>query len=737
MRNTNRSMAIRFLRLIHRGEDGLAYTALLLLAFFPFFAVIVRNLFHSDMQYTNDYIVHLVLVVTFLAGAITSRLKEHLTLAIKFPIKEPLHTILRTGVQILCAALTVAFAWSSLAFVYRGFTPNDRIGIFPKRLLLLVMAAGYLVMAVRFILALEQKKRRGVWLMLAAVLGSFIAFSSIVQVFTGAAAMPPALLASWQTPLQVLLNTAALPLIGLLIVSAFFGTPIFVVLGGSAYLLFARQGLPLAIIPNQAYQMLTGYSIAAIPLFALTGFLLSENKASERLVRLFRALFSWFPGGLAVTAILACAFFTTFTGASGVTILALGGLLSYILIHGGYGRNFTIGLLTASGSIGLLFPPSLPMIIYGVTAQISIKEMFKGGVLPGLTLVLAMIIMGIVYALRNGVERHRFRIREALIAFRESIWEVLMPLIIFVGYFGVGVVLVKRFAVIVVYILAVEALIGRFQKRPSLSILLSTFVPVSVAFILLFYLSTSWVGIGSVAALAVIYGFFIAYWRQNPSLDRRETLSAFAHFIMLVAGLLLLLAVTASVSLTLVESAAIAAVYILFIQVVIRHDLKIRDLPRVMCKCLPIIGGVLIILSLANGLSYYLIDADIPMKLTAWVQNYIGSKYVFLFLLNIALLITGCFMDIFSAILVVVPLIIPLGNLFGIHPVHLGIIFLANMELGYLTPPVGLNLFLASYRFNEPMTRVAKNTFKFLLIQLVMVLLITYIPLLTTLLLTK
>jgi TRAP-type C4-dicarboxylate transport system permease large subunit len=400
------------------------------------------------MQYTNDYIVHLVLVVTFLAGAITSRLKEHLTLAIKVPIKEPLYMIIRTGVQILCAALTVAFAWSSLAFADIGFTPSDRIGIFPKRLLLLVMAAGYLAMAVRFIMALEQKKRRGVWLILAAVLGSFIAFSSIVQVFTGAAAMPPALLAFWQTPFQALLNTAALPLIGLLIVSAFFGTPIFVVLGGSAYLLFA-------------------------------------------------------------------------------------------------------------------------------------------------------------------------------------------------------------------------------------------------------------------------------------------------HFIMLVAGLLLLLAVTASISLTLVESAAVAAVYILFIQVVIRHDLKIRDLPLVMRKCLPIIGGVLIILSLANGLSFYLIDADIPMKLTAWVQNSIGSKYVFLFLLNIALLITGCFMDIFSAILVVVPLIIPLGNLFGIHPVHLGIIFLANMELGYLTPPVGLNLFLASYRFNEPMTRVAKNTFKFLLIQLVMVLLITYIPLLTTLLLTK
>jgi TRAP-type C4-dicarboxylate transport system permease large subunit len=537
--------------------------------------------------------------------------------------------------------------------------------------------------------------------------------------------------------MQAILNTVALPIICLTIVSAFFGTPIFLVLGGCAYLLFVRQGSPLAIIPNQAYQMLTGYSIAAIPLFALTGFLLSENKASERLIRLFRTIFSWFPGGLAVTAILACAFFTTFTGASGVTILALGGLLSYILIDGGYSRNFAIGLLTASGSIGLLFPPSLPIIIYGVTAQISIAEMFKGGILPGLTLVLAMIAMSIIYALRNGVERHSFHLGEALIAFRESVWEVLMPLIIFVGYFGVGVVLVKRFAVVVVYILTVEVLIGRVKKMPSLSALIGIFMPVSAAFIFLFFLPASWFAIGCLSALAMIYGLFISPWRQNLGSDHHEAISVFIRFITLVAGLLALLAVSASVSLTLVESAAVAAVYSLFIQLVIRRDLKIRDLPRVMFKCLPIIGGVLTILSIANGLSYYLIDSDFPVKLTAWVQSYIGSKYIFLFMLNIALLITGCFMDIFSAIMVVVPLIIPLGNLFGIHPVHLGIIFLANMELGYLTPPVGLNLYLASYRFKEPMVQVTRNTFKFLLVQLVMVLLITYVPILTMLLLKK
>jgi tripartite ATP-independent transporter DctM subunit len=183
---------------------------------------------------------------------------------------------------------------------------------------------------------------------------------------------------------------------------------------------------------------------------------------------------------------------------------------------------------------------------------------------------------------------------------------------------------------------------------------------------------------------------------------------------------------------TLVESGAIAVIYSLFIEVVIHKDLKIKDLTRVLLKCMPIMGGVFAILAMAKGLSYYIIDAEIATHLTLWVQSHIGSKYVFLLLLNIALLITGCFLDIFSAILVVVPLIVPLGNLFGIHPVHLGIIFLANMELGYLTPPLGLNLFLASYRFNEPMVKIVKDVIPFLLIQLAAVLMITYMPFLST-----
>jgi tripartite ATP-independent transporter DctM subunit len=414
-------------------------------------------------------------------------------------------------------------------------------------------------------------------------------------------------------------------MIFVLIAAAFLGLPIFTVLGGIGFLLFAKSGQPLEIIPNQAYAVLTGGAIPAIPLFAAVGFFLSESKAGERLVRFFQAVFGWFPGGLTVMAVLVCAFFTTFTGASGVTILALGGLLAVILEKAGYPKRFTVGILTASGSIGLLFPPSLPVIIYGVTSQTSIKDMFVGGLLPGVFMVISVVTIGIVYSWKHGLPRHALKLREAAAAFGESFWELLLPLIVFGLYFG-GIV-------------------------------------------------------------------------------------------------------------SLQESAAAALLYVWIIETFVKKDMKVRDLPRIFLRAVPIIGGVLIILAMANGLSYYIIDAQIPQKLSEWVAAKISSPYVFLLLLNLALLVVGCFMDIFSAILVVVPLIIPLGNLFHIHPVHLGIIFLANLELGYLTPPVGLNLYLASYRFNEPIHRVYRDVLIFLGLGLVAVLLITYVPLLTTALL--
>jgi tripartite ATP-independent transporter DctM subunit len=307
--------------------------------------------------------------------------------------------------------------------------------------------------------------------------------------------------------------------------------------------------------------------------------------------------------------------------ASGVTILALGGLLSYILVESRYPRPFTTGLLTASGSIGLLFPPSLPIILYGVVAHVNIKHLFIGGMLPGAVMVVTLAILGVREALKSRVERPKLEPSKVLPALRGSLGEIALPVVIIVLFFS-GIT-------------------------------------------------------------------------------------------------------------TLVETGAIAVVYALIVEVLIHRDIRFRDLHRVFLKAVPMMGGVLVILAAARGLSYFIVDAEIPLRLTEWCQTHVHSKYIFLVFLNLALLVTGCFMDIFSATMVVVPLIIPLGEAFGIHPVHLGIIFLANLELGYLTPPVGINLFLASYRFDTPLVKVYRQVVPFLIALLVAVLVITYVPWIT------
>ncbi len=421
------------------------------------------------------------------------------------------------------------------------------------------------------------------------------------------------------------MNVLHVPLVLALIAAALLGAPVFVLLGGLAVLFFTHSGGSLEVIPNEAYTMLSGPMIPSLPLFTLAGFIISESKAGERLVRLFRALFGWLPGGLAIMSVILCAFMTTFTGASGVTILAVGSLLMFILTAGSYKERFSTGLLTSAGSIGLLFPPSLPIILYGVMAQVSIKDMFVGGILPGAFMVLTLAAMGVVRAVRDKVPRVPFTTKEAGLSILPAIGEVLLPVFILMLFLG-GVM-------------------------------------------------------------------------------------------------------------TIVETAAFAVVYALVLEVVVHRDIPWKKLPEVFFKSGLIVGGVLAILSVAKGLSYYIVDAEIPMRMTDWMLARVGSKYLFLALLNVALLIVGCFLDIFSAITVVVPLIIPLGVAYGVNPVHLGIIFLANLELGYLTPPVGMNLFLASYAFNKPLGAIYRYVVPFLLIELGAVLVITYLPWLTTVLL--
>jgi C4-dicarboxylate transporter DctM subunit len=610
----------RILPAVFRVENGVSAIVLLLIAVLPALEIVARRAFRTGIQGVSDMTQHLVLWLTCLGGAITSREGKHITLSVGLEMMgESVRGWITTATVFISTTISSAMTWSALSLVLIGFDPTKKIGFVPIQIAAAVIPLGFLLITVRF---LTRSPIRGLKRSLAALgclLGTIVAFSSVMNIlYTILPAVPP-FFDSLQEFFFVIAEKIVIVGVVVLITSIFFGTPIFIVLGGVAYLLFVRSLGALEVIPNEAYGLLTGYYIPTIPLFTLTGFILSESKAGERLTGLFRAWLGWLPGGLIVVTVLVCTFFTTFTGATGVTILALGALLAYVLVESGrYTTDFANGLITGSGSIGLLFPPSLPIILYGVIAQINILHMFVGGLLPGFLMVMTMCGIGVFTAIRRKVRPVPFRIREAAKATRDSFWEILLPVIILLGYFG---------------------------------------------------------------------GLF-----------------------------------------TLVETGAVAVIYALFIEVVVHRDLSIKDLPGVMLKCIPIVGGVLIILAAANGLRYYLVDSEVPMRLAAWVRENISSKYVFLALLNLALLITGCLMDIFSAILVVVPLIIPLGSAFGIHPVHLGVIFLANLGVGYLTPPVGLNLFLAAYRFNQPLVRIYRNVIPFFLALLAVVLLITYVP---------
>jgi tripartite ATP-independent transporter DctM subunit len=404
-----------------------------------------------------------------------------------------------------------------------------------------------------------------------------------------------------------------------LFAAAVMGAPIFVVIGGTALVLFLGEDVPVAAVPVETYRIVVSAAIPAIPLFTLTGYLLAETGAGERLVRLFRALVGWLPGGLPIVVTLVCAFFTTFTGASGATILALGGLLLPVLVLNRYPERFSLGLLTATGSIGLLFPPSLAVILYAVIAQVPIPDMFVAGIVPGAIMVGAVCLYGVWIGRSDETPRTPFDRDEALAAVNEAKWEIMLPVIVMVGLFG---------------------------------------------------------------------GYA-----------------------------------------TLVESAAITVVYTLVVGLAIHRDLDFRGgLAGGVRKCVILIGGVFTILGVAMGLTNYMVDAEVPMRAAEWVEANIGSKLVFLLALNVFLLIVGCLMDIFSAIAVVVPLILPIAAVFGVDPLHLGVIFLANLELGYLTPPVGINLFLSAYRFEKPVVEVWRAVLPFLLILALVVLLVTYVP---------
>ncbi|MGH2569374.1 MAG: TRAP transporter large permease [Bacteroidota bacterium] len=404
-----------------------------------------------------------------------------------------------------------------------------------------------------------------------------------------------------------------------LVLLALFGAPLFSIIGAIALIAFNRAEIDTSAVIIELYKIAETPTLIAIPLFTFAGYMLAESNSPKRMVNLARALFGWIPGGLAIVVLATCAFFTAFTGASGVTIVALGGLLYPILLKERYPEPFSLGLVTTSGSLGLLFPPSLPIIIYGIVSKTSIDQLFVAGIVPGLFLVLLLGLYSVRTGIRFKVPKTPFSWSNVLSTAREAVWEIPLPFIILGGIYG---------------------------------------------------------------------GIFTA-----------------------------------------TEAAAVVAFYVFVVVVFVYKDVSIREgVPRVMKESMLIVGAILVIVGTAWGLTNYLIDEQVPQQLFALVQENISSKFTFLLILNGFLIIVGMMMDIFSALIVVVPLILPIAKEFQIEPIHLGIIFLTNLEIGYLTPPVGLNLFLSALRFKKSIFHIARSVLVFIAILVCALLVITYVP---------
>lgn len=403
-----------------------------------------------------------------------------------------------------------------------------------------------------------------------------------------------------------------------LLLLALFGAPLFAIIAASTLWSYHREDIDLSALVIEFFSIAEMPVLLAIPLFTFAGYVLSESQAPGRLVRLSQALLGWMPGGLAIVSLAACAFFTAFTGASGVTIIALGAILYPALSQAGYEPKFNLGLVTSAGSLGLLFAPSLPLILYGIVAQVPIDDLFLAGILPGM-LMLVMLAGWSLWVNRGSAQPlAAFSGRKVAAALRESMWELPLPIVVLGGIYS---------------------------------------------------------------------GYF-------------------------------------AVS----EAAAVTALYAIVVEVFILREIPLKQLPDIMRESMLLVGGILVILGVSLASTNIMIDTEAPQKLLAWISGYVSSPTTFLVLLLLFLLALGAILDIFSALVLVVPLILPVALQYGIDPIHLGMIFLATMQLGYLTPPVGLNLFIASYRFERPITEVYSATLPFLLILLLSVIVITFLP---------
>ena len=593
-------------QLLRFSENTFASLALIGVMLLPLGEIVARSAFSTGIPGAAPFASSLTLWVGMLGGAIAAREGKLLTLATgEFLPAGRVADVARIVAGAMGALVTTILALGGYAFVVSERNAGDLIALgVPVWVAALVFPVAFGAIALRLVGRASPAWSGRAFAALGILAGIWIYAQR--DAFATAPAWPWVLL---------LLGAGAL------------GMPIFALLGGLAVFPFLALGSPPIVMVIKAHEELTtSAGLAAIPLFTLAGFLFAEGRSSERLLRALRALFGWAPGGLAAAASTLCAMFTLFTGGSGITILAIGGLLLPALLKEGYRERFSIGLLTASGSLGLLFPLSLPLLLYGIVAanisSVAIEDLFIAGLVPGLLMLGLLAAMSVRQDARRTTPRPPFRGREALAAVWQAKWELLLPVIVLF-------VLVKGYA-----------------------------VPVEVA--------------------------------------------------------------------------PVAALYALVVQRFVNRDLpSFREVVRVTSDCIALVGGVLLILAVAAGLTNYLVNADVPNQMVEWTQQHVHSRAVFLLSLNVFLLVVGSVMDIFSAIIVVVPLILPLALVFDVNPIHLGIIFIANLELGFLHPPLGLNLLLASVRFKKPVLEVMWATLPMLGVLALGVLLITYVPWLT------
>ena len=592
--------------LLSKAENFLCYICFAIIVSFPVFQILSRFIDIFSIPASQEIVQHMTLWIAFIGAVLAARYNRLLAI-----VREPIFNqysefrISHFLVHMCSVGVVFVLAISYLKMIQIGIEYPEFIAPYiTVWFAQSIIPVGLLLIWYHMIMTSSNKLNYRLLL----ILGSF---------------SMTAILYYWQFPFsnESLLFVKVVSVIALVA----FGLPIFIVLAALSILFFLSEPTDwatnfdlMSTISDSAYRIVVSPTLAAIPIFTLAGYILAESNISKRLLNFFKASLGWLPGSTVLIVVLLCAFFTALTGGSGVTILALGAILYPILIEDGFSEIFSLGLITTAGSLGLLFPPSLPAIIYSVTAGINPIELFKSGLIPGLFLLFIIICYGIYHKPKNQT-KIKFNIQDLKQSFFDAKWEIAIPILI-------------------------------------------------------------------------IYGLF--------------------------SGLA-----------TLVECAALLVWYVVFVEVYIYKDIEFKDIPKIVIDCATLVGGVLIILGFAMGFTGYLVDAQVPLKILQFVKVSIDSPIVFLLALNILLLIAGCIMDVFSAIIVIVPLIAPLAMHFGIDPIHLGIIFIANLELGYITPPVGMNLFLASYRFKKDMPTIYAATMPYFFIRLIGVLIITYIPL--------